>query len=112
MFYNENEFVNFKILETKTGLTPNGLKSALHTLYNEKIIQKEGENVLARYLLVDENIKKEWKNFLEIESKKSEKKQEIVPETNPSQEQKHTKIENDEFNSMDNSMGKCKTYKF
>ena len=93
----ENEFVNFKILETKTGLTPNGLKSALHTLYDGKIIQKEGEGPIARYLLVDEAIKKEWKSFLGKEQNKPEEKQKSVPETKQVQEQKPTKIENDEL---------------
>lgn len=85
----DNEFVNFKILETKTGLTPNGLKKALPRLYNDKVIQKDG----VRYLLIDENIKTEWKKFLETNlSKESNQKKPVdigfqekkrVPEKEP-----------------------------
>jgi phosphatidylserine/phosphatidylglycerophosphate/cardiolipin synthase-like enzyme len=70
----ENEFINFKILEAKTGLTPNGLKKALPKLYNEKIIQKDGE----RYILIDDNIKIEWKKFLETNPAKEAEPKTLV----------------------------------
>ena len=85
----ESEFVNFKILAVKTGLSPNGLKSALHTLYNEKIIEKNGD----RYVLIDESIKNDWRKFLSSEPKKAEDRQESLPEPKPSLEPKQIKNE-------------------
>ena len=91
----DTEFVNFKILEAKTGLTPKGLKMALSGLYKENIIQKEGE----RYRLVNDDIKREWKRFLETNpSKDNDQKgvgQPATPEIKQFSEQNPLKNEND-----------------
>ena len=83
----DNEFVNFKILEAKTGLTPNGLKKALPTLYNDKIIQKDGESANARYLLIDDNTKIEWKKFLETDLSKESNQKDIEEKSNQEKNQ-------------------------
>jgi hypothetical protein len=54
--------VFFDTLLEKTGLTAYALRDALHTLFYNKIISKdESDN---RYLLIDEEIRKEWQNYL------------------------------------------------
>jgi hypothetical protein len=58
-----NEPVFFETLLEKTGLTAYCVRDALHTLFYNKIITKnESDN---SYILIDEEIRKEWKNYFE-----------------------------------------------
>jgi hypothetical protein len=57
-----NEPVFFDTLLENTGLTAYALRDALHTLFYNQIITKDENN--NNYLLVDEQIRKEWQAFL------------------------------------------------
>jgi hypothetical protein len=70
----DNEFVNFNILEAKTKLTPKGLKMALFRLHKENIIHYDGK----RYVLVNDDIKKEYKIFLEKKLTKDNEQKELT----------------------------------
>ncbi len=86
----DGQFVNFNILEAKTGLTPKGLKMALSRLFKANIIKKDGE----RYLLVDEDIKNDWTSFLEASPPQGSDQNKFVQSKTPAMEQIPPKKEN------------------
>ena len=72
------EQVNFNKLLEETGLHPKGLKMALAPLHQNNTIRYDGRN----YLLVDENIRKEWTTFLaaNISSDSNQNTQQVAAE--------------------------------